>query len=70
MYASACAGSFMFGSFNNSCVPSKIYLIQLILKKKFNYVYLFQLIFTCFIVIAGLQSLSSSNNERQTVPDG
>ena len=25
VYASACAGSRMLGSFNNSCIPSRIY---------------------------------------------
>lgn len=67
VYASVCAGSFAFGSFIRSWIPSNICIrfkfnMRLGSKKEGEP--------TCLMVMAGFQDLSSSRIERQTVPDG
>lgn len=73
VYASACAGSLMLGSFKRSWIPSKIYRRFVGVSGHHNHKHLLHnycIGFTCFMVTAGLQSLSSSSSDRQTVPDG
>ncbi len=62
VYASACAGSFTFGSVSRSWIPRRTWTDSQILESKF--------ILACLIVMAGRQSFSSSKIDKQTVPEG